>query len=130
MPISQTRKLRLRKVQRLGKSCIIKKYSCREFPAVQWVRLGAFTAVGLGSVPGGGIKIPQAVQRSQKKKRNTADFQNRRLPVSLSVTCSSEQSCPLSFKSQGMVSVGLRDGSRWGAAQEQELGLAWNGGVQ
>lgn len=50
--------------------------------------------------------------------------------MSLSITHASEQSCPLSFKSQGVVSVGLRDGSGWGAVQEQELGLAWNGGVR
>ena len=35
---------------------------------VQWFRLCAFTAVGLGSIPGRGTKIPQATQRSQKNK--------------------------------------------------------------
>ena len=36
---------------------------------VQWLRLGAFTAVGLSSVPGWGTKIPQAVWCSKKKKK-------------------------------------------------------------
>ena len=37
--------------------------------AVQWLRFGAFIARGLGSVPGQGIKIPQASLCSQKKKK-------------------------------------------------------------
>ena len=37
--------------------------------AVQWLGLHAFTAEGLGSVPGGGAKMPQAAQYSQKKRR-------------------------------------------------------------
>ena len=36
--------------------------------AVQWLGLGAFTAMGLGSIPGQGTKIPQAVQHGQKIK--------------------------------------------------------------
>ena len=39
--------------------------------AVQWLGLGAFTAVGLGLIlgsPGQGTKLPHAVQCSQKKK--------------------------------------------------------------
>ena len=35
---------------------------------VQCVGLSAFTAVGLGLIPGRGAKIPQATQRGQKKK--------------------------------------------------------------
>ena len=38
--------------------------------AVQWVRLRASTAVGMGSIPGGGTKIPHAVRHGQKKKTN------------------------------------------------------------
>ena len=38
---------------------------------VQWLRLGAFTAVALSSVPGWGTKIPQATWYSQKKKKFT-----------------------------------------------------------
>ena len=34
---------------------------------VQWLGLGAFTAVGLGSIPGWGTKIPQAMQPKKKK---------------------------------------------------------------
>ena len=40
-----------------------------DFLAVQWLRVGAFTAVGLGSIPGQGAKIPQAVRYGQKKKK-------------------------------------------------------------
>ena len=36
---------------------------------VQWLRLHAFTAEGLGSIPDRGAKILHAVQGSQKKKR-------------------------------------------------------------
>ena len=35
---------------------------------VRWVGRCAFTAEGMGSIPGQGTKIPQAVQRSKKKK--------------------------------------------------------------
>ena len=36
---------------------------------VQWLGLCAFTAEGVGSIPGQGTKIPQAVQWDQKKER-------------------------------------------------------------
>ena len=36
--------------------------------AVQWLRLRAFTAEGLGSIPGWGTKIPQAMWCGQKNK--------------------------------------------------------------
>ena len=35
---------------------------------VQWLRLGTFTAVGPGSIPGEGTKIPQASRSSQKRR--------------------------------------------------------------
>ena len=35
--------------------------------AVQWLGLHAFTAKGLGSIPGRGTKIPQAVWRGQEE---------------------------------------------------------------
>ena len=35
---------------------------------VQWLGLGALTAMGLGSSLGWGTKIPQAAPHSQKKK--------------------------------------------------------------
>ena len=37
--------------------------------AVQWLRLGAFTAVGLGSIPGQGTKILQALWHEKEKKK-------------------------------------------------------------
>ena len=39
---------------------------------VQWLGLHAFTAEDLGSIPGWGTKIPQAVQNGQKKKNKQA----------------------------------------------------------
>ena len=36
---------------------------------VQWLRLSAFTAMGLGSIPGQGTKISQDRQHGRKKKR-------------------------------------------------------------
>ena len=37
----------------------------------QWLGLSAFTAKGLGSIPGWGTKIPQATQGGQKEKNKT-----------------------------------------------------------
>ena len=37
---------------------------------VQWLRLHAFTAMGSGSNPNQGTKIPQAAQYSHPKKKN------------------------------------------------------------
>ena len=42
--------------------------------AVQWLGLSAFTAEDLGSIPGWGTKIPQAVQCGQKKKKVSLTF--------------------------------------------------------
>ena len=39
--------------------------------AVQWFRRQASTSGGLGSIPGQGTKIPNAVQCSKKKKKKT-----------------------------------------------------------
>ena len=36
---------------------------------VQWLGLCALTAEVLGSIPGQGTKIPQAMQHDQKKKK-------------------------------------------------------------
>ena len=43
--------------------------SARNYLVVQWLGLCAFTAKGLGLIPGWGTKIPQAMQLSQKKKK-------------------------------------------------------------
>jgi len=37
---------------------------------VQWLRLHAPIAGGMGSIPGWGTKIPHAVKSSKKKERN------------------------------------------------------------
>ena len=39
--------------------------------AVQWLGLGAFTTMGLGSIPGWGTKIPQAKWRREKKTQTS-----------------------------------------------------------
>ena len=39
------------------------------FLVFQWLRLDAFCAVGLDSIPGLGTKIPQVAQRGQEKKK-------------------------------------------------------------
>ena len=41
--------------------------------AVQWLSLHASTAGGMGSIPGGGTKIPDATWCGQKKKKRTLD---------------------------------------------------------
>ena len=41
----------------------------RNFLAVQWLGLHAFTAKGAGSIPGWGTKIPQAAPGGQKRKK-------------------------------------------------------------
>ena len=38
---------------------------------VPWLGLGTFTAVGLGSVFGGGTEIPQVVQHGKKNPKKT-----------------------------------------------------------
>ena len=55
---------------------------------VQWLGLGAFTAVGPGLIPGRGTKVPQAAWLSQKKKKGEMlwltvkyTFQKRRLRI-------------------------------------------------
>ena len=42
---------------------------CRTSLAVQWLRLRASTAGGMGPIPGWGIKILRAMRCSQKKKK-------------------------------------------------------------
>ena len=44
-----------------------KKKAVREFPGGPVVRTQRFNCRGLGSIPGWGTKIPQAVQHGQKK---------------------------------------------------------------
>ena len=51
-------------------SSSFKKFSFRNSLAVQWLRLHAVTAEGLGSITVQGTKIPQAMQCSQKKIKN------------------------------------------------------------
>ena len=51
-----------------GDHVIFKRRKDGNSMAVQWLELCAFTAEGLGSIPGGGTKILQAVQSSQINK--------------------------------------------------------------
>ena len=45
---------------------------------VQWLELGTFTAVAWGSVPGWGVKIPQATWYRQKDINKQPPPPNRR----------------------------------------------------
>ena len=45
-----------------------------EFPAVQWLRLHAATAGGMGLIPGQGTKILYVLWHSQKKKEKKFIF--------------------------------------------------------
>ena len=60
-------------VQSKTKDCrccvCVKKHCVGNSLVVQWLGLGAFTAESLGSVPGCGTNIPQAVRCGQKKKK-------------------------------------------------------------
>ena len=51
-----------------------RKYTEESFLLVQWLGLGAFTAVAPGSISGWETKILRAVQRDQKKKKSTENF--------------------------------------------------------
>ena len=44
---------------------------------VQWLRLHAFTAMGSGSKPNLGTKIPRATQYSHPKKQNKSERDRR-----------------------------------------------------
>ena len=55
-----------------GKLMVKKKFPPKEFSegnslVFWWLGLVAFTAKGLGSIPGWGTKIPQAMQCSQRE---------------------------------------------------------------
>ena len=62
---------------------------------VQWLGLGAFTAVGLGSIPGQGTKIPQAKWCSQIKNQIIIDIDTLYIYICLSIDfyCSIFHSC-------------------------------------
>ena len=47
--------------------------------AVQWLGVCALTAMGPGSIPGWGTKIPQAAWRSQKEKKDVLPDVARKL---------------------------------------------------
>ena len=42
---------------------------------VEWLGLHALTVEGPGSITGGGTKVPQAVRRGQKKKKEVEYWQ-------------------------------------------------------
>ena len=47
---------------------------------VQWLRLGASTAGGAGSIPGWGTKIPHAALQKKKKRRRVDEILDREDP--------------------------------------------------
>ena len=51
-----------------------KRYTFGEFAGGPVVRTLCFTAKGVGSVPGWGTKIPQAMKHGQKKKREREKY--------------------------------------------------------
>ena len=53
--------------------------------AVQWLGLRDFTAGGTGSIPSQGTKIPHAVQRGQKKPKQTNKQTNRNGDISFQI---------------------------------------------
>ena len=66
------RHLRKKFKRRGGGTCLV----------VQWLRLHTTTAVGTGSIPGWGTKIPHAVRQGQKKKK---------VELSQNIYCSEDQ---------------------------------------
>ena len=54
----------------LNEKIRIQNSLCWELPRGPVVRHGAFSVVGLGSIPGQGTKIPKAMQPGKKKKKS------------------------------------------------------------
>ena len=57
----------------------------RDSQVIQWLRLCAFTAEGVGSIPGQGTEIPQAAsgakkERKKKKRESERKKTNLQLP--------------------------------------------------
>ena len=77
MPLELMEKLKLREVKHLPKQqgwhvnqphqMVLLRHSPGNSLVVQWLGLCAFTAKGVGSIPGQGTKIPQAAWCGQKK---------------------------------------------------------------
>ena len=53
---------------------------------VHWLGLGAFTALGPGSIPGRGTRILQASQCGQKKKSKNEIFQREIYSMVIQIT--------------------------------------------
>ena len=64
----------LRNQKTIAPSSKSKSYFFGKSLVVQWLRLHVVTAKGRGSIPGWGIKIPQATQCIQKKKKKPYFF--------------------------------------------------------
>ena len=68
--------------------------------AVQWLRLGAYTAGVVGSIPAWGIKIPHAVRRGQnigEKRKGSVSFPPRVPCQSMSLAAVIEVPSPCSL---------------------------------
>ena len=50
-----------------------------DFPAIQWLRLCASNAGGMGSIPGWGTKVPHAVQPAKKLNKTEQNIYERKL---------------------------------------------------
>ena len=64
----ETKRKKERGREKEGKEEKKKKKERETFLVVQWLRLCAFPAEGMGSIPGQGTKIPCTTQNDQKKK--------------------------------------------------------------
>ena len=58
-----------------------KKTNTQEFPGSPMARAQHFHCCGLGSIPGWGTKIPQAVQRDRKTKQKQMQTHKNSYPI-------------------------------------------------
>ena len=106
--------------------------------AVQQLGLHALTVEDLGSIPGWGTKIPQAIQSSQKKKNQTIEFSIATTKTIRYWDAKSSQTDSLSvaaewkhFQTGESQSLGpsnscrlLTAPNKWGSARGKEAGRA------
>ena len=97
----------------------LKKLKMGNSLAVQWLGLCSFTVEATGSIPGRGTKIPQAVQRGQKKKKIKNRTTGTSLVVQLLRLCTSTAGGLGSIPVQSLVRE-LRSHMPHGAAKKKK----------
>ena len=65
----EVKSIRKKVDKELNSYIVLKEYHLENSLEMLWLGLLAFTAEGPGSIPGGGTKIPQAVQYEQKERK-------------------------------------------------------------